>query len=113
MPVPAETIERLGSIPNLAISRAALLSRYTRFGIGGPADVYIETADETTFMQAFSLARSSGADYTVIGDGTNLIVSDDGFPGIATAPPPGRTPALSCRPWWIIASTSGSKASRP
>jgi UDP-N-acetylmuramate dehydrogenase len=82
MPVPAETIERLGSIPNLAISRAALLSRYTRFGIGGPADVYIETADETTFMQAFSLARSSGADYTVIGDGTNLIVSDDGFPGI-------------------------------
>ncbi len=33
-------------------------------------------------MQAFALARSSGADYTVIGDGTNLIVSDAGFPGI-------------------------------
>ena len=58
------------------------MSRYTRFGIGGPAEVYVETSDEQSFMQAFALARSDGADYTVIGDGTNLIVSDSGFPGI-------------------------------
>ena len=82
MPVRKETIERLGNLPNLAISEGTLLSRYTRFGIGGPAEVYAETADEQTFMEAFQIARSGGADYTVIGDGTNLIVSDSGFPGI-------------------------------
>jgi UDP-N-acetylmuramate dehydrogenase len=82
MPVRTETIERLGNLPNLAISEGTLLSRYTRFGIGGPADVYVETSDEESFMQAFALARASGADYTVIGEGTNLIVSDSGFPGI-------------------------------
>jgi UDP-N-acetylmuramate dehydrogenase len=82
MPVRKETIERLGNLPNLAISQGTLLSRYTRFGIGGPAEVYAETADEQSFMQAFAVAQSSGADYTVIGDGTNLIVSDAGFPGI-------------------------------
>jgi UDP-N-acetylmuramate dehydrogenase len=82
MPVRTETIERLSDLPNLAISQGTLLSRYTRFGIGGPAEVYIETSDEQSFMQAFTLARSDGADYTVIGDGTNLIVSDSGFPGI-------------------------------
>ena len=82
MPVRTETIERLGNLSNLAISEGTLLSRYTRFGIGGPAEVYAETADEQSFMQAFALAQSSGADYTVIGDGTNLIVSDAGFPGI-------------------------------
>jgi UDP-N-acetylmuramate dehydrogenase len=82
MPVRTETIERLSDLPNLAISQGTLLSRHTRFGIGGPADVYVETSDEQSFMQAFALARSDGAGYTVIGDGTNLIVSDSGFPGI-------------------------------
>jgi UDP-N-acetylmuramate dehydrogenase len=82
MPVRTETIERLGNLPNLAISQGTLLSRHTRFGIGGPADVYAETADEQSFMQAFALVRAAGADYTVIGDGTNLIVSDAGFRGI-------------------------------
>jgi UDP-N-acetylmuramate dehydrogenase len=82
MPVRTETIERLANLPNLAISQGTLLSRHTRFGIGGPAEVYVETADEQSFMQAFAVAQSSGADYTVIGDGTNLIVSDAGFPGV-------------------------------
>ncbi len=82
MPVRKETIERLSNLPNLAISEGTLLSRHTRFGIGGPADVYIETADEPSFMEAFTVVRSGGADYAIIGDGTNLIVSDAGFPGI-------------------------------
>ncbi|HTA69934.1 MAG TPA: UDP-N-acetylmuramate dehydrogenase [Bryobacteraceae bacterium] len=82
MPVRTETIERLSNLPNLAISQGTLLSRCTRFGIGGPAEVFVETSDEQSFMQAFALARADGADYTVIGDGTNLIVSDSGFPGI-------------------------------
>src|ERR1700676_1416030 len=82
MPVRTETIERLGSLPNVAISQGTLLSRYTRFGIGGPAEVYVETSDEQSFIEAFALARASGADHVVIGDGTNLIVSDAGFPGI-------------------------------
>jgi UDP-N-acetylmuramate dehydrogenase len=82
MPVRTETIERLRALPNLAISQGTLLSRYTRFGIGGPAEVYVQTSDEPSFMQALALAKSSGAEHVVIGDGTNLIVADSGFPGI-------------------------------
>lgn len=82
MPVPQEVIERLASLSNLAISRGTLLSRHTRFGIGGPAEVYAETADESTFAQVIGVARSAGAALTVVGDGTNLIASDQGFPGI-------------------------------
>ncbi len=73
---------RLAQIPNLALIEHAPLSRYTRFGIGGPAELYVETADETSFMQALSAARSGGSAFVVIGGGTNLIVSDRGFPGI-------------------------------
>jgi len=59
-----------------------LLSRHTRFGIGGPADVLLEIGDETSFIQAIGISKNSGAEYTVIGGGTNLIVSAAGFPGI-------------------------------
>ena len=82
MPVDHETIQRLAAIPNLTVSQGALLSGHTRFAIGGPADVYAETASEESFIEALHVARSSGMALSVIGDGTNLIVSDAGFPGI-------------------------------
>ena len=82
MTVPRETIDRLASIPNVSVSEGALLSRHTRFGIGGPAAVFAEAADEEAFTEAFRMAQSSGAAYCVIGDGTNLIVSDQGFDGV-------------------------------
>ncbi|HYL34814.1 MAG TPA: UDP-N-acetylmuramate dehydrogenase [Bryobacteraceae bacterium] len=82
MSVRTETIQRLASLPNVAVREGVLLSRHTRFGIGGPADAYAETGDESSFIAALQLARESGAGYTVIGDGTNLIVSDAGFPGV-------------------------------
>jgi UDP-N-acetylmuramate dehydrogenase len=82
MPVRPETIERLADLPNVAISQGALLSRYTRFGIGGPADVYAETWDQQSFILALDVAKSCGSPYAVIGEGTNLIVSDTGFAGL-------------------------------
>ncbi len=82
MSVRPETIQRLADLPNVAVSQAAPLSRYTRFGIGGPAEVYVEARDEHSFIQALDLAKSSGVPYTVIGEGTNLIVSDAGFAGL-------------------------------
>jgi UDP-N-acetylmuramate dehydrogenase len=78
----AETERRLAQIPDLTISKGAPLSRYTRFGIGGPADLYIETSNENSFIEALRTARASGTDFVVIGGGTNLIVSDAGFRGI-------------------------------
>jgi len=82
MSVHPETIQRLAGIPNLIASQGPLLSRYTRFAIGGPAELLIDAADERAFTQALDVVRSSGAPYAVIGGGTNLIVSDQGFPGI-------------------------------
>lgn len=82
MPVLQATLQRLAQIPNLTISEHVWLSRYTRFGIGGPADLYVETPFEPSFMMALIIVRASGAEFAVIGGGTNLIVSDAGFRGI-------------------------------
>jgi len=77
-----ETLARLAAIPNLTVLPGAPLSRYTRFAIGGPADVYAKTESVEAFIAALGVARASGQDYVVIGGGTNLIVSDEGFRGI-------------------------------
>ena len=82
MPNTEETHARLAEIPNLTISEGAPLSRYTRFGIGGPADLYAETGSVEAFIAALHVAHSSGMETMVIGGGTNLIVSDAGFRGI-------------------------------
>lgn len=77
-----EAQSRLAGIPNLTVSTGTLLSRYTRFGIGGAADLYAETADDEAFIAALALARAAGVPTAVIGDGTNLIVADAGFRGL-------------------------------
>src|SRR5450631_4444201 len=82
MPTTEETQLRLAEIPNLTVSSHTPLSRYTRFGIGGPADLFAETRDEQAFIAAVAAARESGTPVCVTGGGTNLIVSDQGFRGL-------------------------------
>jgi UDP-N-acetylmuramate dehydrogenase len=82
MPNTEETAARLAEIPNLTVLPGAPLARYTRFGIGGPADIYAETGDVEAFIRAQEVARASGSEVMVIGGGTNLIVADSGFRGI-------------------------------
>lgn len=63
-------------------SDSALLSNYTTFHIGGKADVMIfpDTIDELT--SAIKYINDNGYRYLTIGNGSNLLFSDDGFRGI-------------------------------
>jgi UDP-N-acetylmuramate dehydrogenase len=82
MPSTEEMRSHLAAIPNVTVLPGALLSNYTRFGIGGPAGLYVETEDARSFTAALEAAKAGGLPVVVIGDGTNLIVSDAGFRGI-------------------------------
>ena len=82
MPTTEEARARLAEIPGLTVTTCTPLSGYTRFGIGGPADIYAETGSVEAFAAAMAAARASGIPTVVIGGGTNLIVSDRGFRGI-------------------------------
>ena len=82
MPTAEEAQARLAEIPNLTVSSDTPLAPHTRFAIGGPADVYAETRSVEAFVAAIEAARASGLETMVIGGGTNLIVSDEGFRGI-------------------------------
>jgi UDP-N-acetylmuramate dehydrogenase len=71
----------LDDIAGLRVRRRAPMAEYTRFGIGGPADVFAETSREQAFIEAVRVLRAAGTPFVVIGGGTNLIVSDAGFRG--------------------------------
>lgn len=58
------------------------LAPYTTFGIGGPARWFAEAGDEGSVVETVEFARERQAPLFVLGGGSNLLVSDDGFPGV-------------------------------
>jgi UDP-N-acetylmuramate dehydrogenase len=58
------------------------LAAYTTFGIGGPARWFVEATDEKQVVEAVRLAREKNAPLFVLGGGSNLLVADEGFPGV-------------------------------
>src|SRR5579872_2950600 len=66
--------DSISALPEVLVLRDEPLAKHTRFGIGGPADLFIETANPESFVQALGMARASGLPVSVIGGGTNLVV---------------------------------------
>jgi UDP-N-acetylmuramate dehydrogenase len=73
------------------ILRAALGSRLrvdhpiaplTTFRIGGPAALFVEADEDTDLAAVADATAATTVPVTVIGKGSNVLVSDDGFPGI-------------------------------
>lgn len=73
---------QLQSVSGLTVKRQEPLRNHTRFALGGPATVFAETVDSSAFVKALQLLQSSGSSHVVLGGGTNLIVSDEGYQGV-------------------------------
>ncbi len=58
------------------------LAPFTTFGIGGPAQWFAEVTNEGGIREATDWARGRGVPLFVLGGGSNLLVSDRGFPGL-------------------------------
>jgi UDP-N-acetylmuramate dehydrogenase len=58
------------------------LAPYTTFKIGGPARWFGEAASEADILEAVEFARERGLPLFALGGGSNLLVADEGFPGV-------------------------------
>ena len=58
------------------------MSMHTHFKVGGPADAFIAPESREDLTQLVGWADSKGIPLLVIGDGTNLLVKDNGIRGI-------------------------------
>jgi UDP-N-acetylmuramate dehydrogenase len=65
-----------------AIRQNVPLAPYTTFKVGGPARFFTEIGDELALRDALKWARENGQPVFILGGGSNLVVSDQGFGGL-------------------------------
>ena len=69
-------------LPREAMEENAPLSRYTTMRVGGPADVMLSPSTENEIAAALHIIRRQGLPFLIIGNGSNLLFSDEGFRGV-------------------------------
>lgn len=58
------------------------MSRHTTFRIGGPADLMVCPQSGETTTEILRYCREQGIPWFIIGNGSDLLVSDDGYRGV-------------------------------
>lgn len=58
------------------------MNRHTSFRIGGPAAAFVLAGNEEELATVLAAVTESGVEHMLIGNGSNLLVSDKGYPGI-------------------------------
>lgn len=63
------------------VLREEPMSRHTTFRIGGPARHFCLPADEGQLAATVAACREAGEPYYILGNGSNILVSDSGYQG--------------------------------
>ena len=58
------------------------MSAHTTFQTGGAAAVFVEPSDQTELEETLRLLKRTGEPFYLLGNGSNLLVSDKGFEGV-------------------------------
>ena len=66
----------------IAVQENVPLAPFTSLNIGGPARFFTVAGNLDQLRQALLFARRQGVRFCVLGGGSNLLVSDDGFDGL-------------------------------
>jgi UDP-N-acetylmuramate dehydrogenase len=74
-----EAAARLGS----RVERDAPLGSLTTYRVGGRAALFARVGDDAALRAIADAVSATGVDVLVVGKGSNLLVADAGFPGLA------------------------------
>jgi UDP-N-acetylmuramate dehydrogenase len=73
---------------------ATPLAPFTTFRVGGPADFLVETRTREEIVAALKLAAGAGVRVTILGGGSNVLISDRGVRGLVVRPRGGAITSL-------------------
>ena len=74
--------ELLKVLPKEKIKRNEPMSKHTSFKIGGPADIFINIDNIEELKSVLEIIKNNKVPFKVIGNGSNILVKDEGFRGI-------------------------------
>jgi UDP-N-acetylmuramate dehydrogenase len=66
----------------MKIDENITLAPFTTFKIGGPADFFCSVTSEDDVREAVEFSKKKKIPFFVIGGGSNILISDKGFPGL-------------------------------
>jgi UDP-N-acetylmuramate dehydrogenase len=66
----------------MTVQQQVPLAPLTTLGVGGPARYFVQATTPAEVSQAVDYARAANLPLFVLGGGSNLVVSDAGFPGL-------------------------------
>lgn len=69
-------------IPKTNIKENEPMKSHTSFKIGGVADVFVSPTTKEQLVDAIRICKENQVPYYIIGNGSNLLVSDKGFRGV-------------------------------
>ncbi len=58
------------------------LAKHTTFKIGGPADFFVEIEETSKLVELLNYLMGEGIEFYIIGEGSNLLINDEGFRGV-------------------------------
>ena len=58
------------------------MNKHTSFKVGGPARFFVKAESIDNLKEALAMARENGLPHFILGNGTNLLVSDKGYEGV-------------------------------
>lgn len=59
-----------------------LMKKHTTFRIGGPCDIFVKPRSIDEIKKIIEVLKEENVPYYVVGNGSNLLVSDDGYRGV-------------------------------
>ena len=78
-----DEIETAAAVLGDRARRDVPLGPLTTYGVGGPAALFLENCGPDDLMLARQAVAASGIPVLIVGRGSNLLVADRGFPGLA------------------------------
>lgn len=71
-----------GFVPEENIRLQEPMAGHTTFRIGGPADCFLQLENEKQLIQVHNYLKQVEIPYFILGNGSNLLVSDEGYRGV-------------------------------
>jgi UDP-N-acetylmuramate dehydrogenase len=74
--------DQLAAVAGIQVKIDEMIAPYTSYKIGGPAAIWAAPASETGIGEVLAIVREANIPLYILGLGTNLLVSEKGWPGV-------------------------------